>query len=98
MHIDDSKKLDKRNIQRNIKDKIVTQKEYDAYLSKLPDVADKVFVPESESKEPDITGDIELNRKRAPERRNPKGNRHAHLRVSMQPVQRRISAADSQHG
>jgi len=73
MHIDDSKKLDKRNIQRNIKDKIISQKDYDAYLSKLPDVADKVFVPESDSKEPDIKGDMETESQKGSGKKKPKG-------------------------
>jgi len=54
MHIDDSKKFDKRNVQRNMKDGILTQKEYDGYLSKLPDVGDKAWFPEAEPKEADL--------------------------------------------
>jgi len=46
MHIDENKKFDKRNIERNIKDGIITQKDYEIYLSKLPDVSDKLFDPE----------------------------------------------------
>ena len=46
MHIDESKKFDKRDIERNIKNGIMTQKEYDIYLSKLPDAIDKLFNPE----------------------------------------------------
>jgi len=46
MHIDESKKFDKRNIERNIKDGVITQKEYELYLSKLPDVSDKIYIPE----------------------------------------------------
>ena len=51
MHIDDSKKFDKRNIQRNVKDGIISQKDLDLYLNKLPDVSGKVFVPEADTKE-----------------------------------------------
>jgi hypothetical protein len=47
MHIDEGKKFDKRNIERNIKDGIVTQKDYEIYLSKLPDVSEKLFNPEA---------------------------------------------------
>lgn len=43
MHIDESKKFDKRNIERNIKNGIIIQKDYEIYLYKLPDVSDKVF-------------------------------------------------------
>jgi len=43
MHTDEQKKFDTRNIERNIKSGIVTQKDYETYLSKLPDVGDKVF-------------------------------------------------------
>jgi hypothetical protein len=73
MHIDDGKKLDKRNIQRNLKDRIITQKDYDAYLSKLPDVSDKVFVPESDSKELDIKGDTEAESQKGSGKKKPKG-------------------------
>jgi hypothetical protein len=43
MHIDDSKKFDKRNIEKNVKDGIITEKEYEMLLSRLPDVSDKLF-------------------------------------------------------
>jgi hypothetical protein len=46
MHTDESKKFDKRNIERNIKTGIITSKDYDIYLGKLPDVSDKLFNPE----------------------------------------------------
>jgi hypothetical protein len=46
MHTDENKKFDKRNIERNIKNGIITQKDYEIYLSKLPDVSDKLFNPE----------------------------------------------------
>jgi hypothetical protein len=46
MHIDENKKFDKRNIERNIKDGITTQKDYEILLSKLPDASDKLFNPE----------------------------------------------------
>jgi len=42
MHTDENKTFDKRNIERNIKDGIITQKDYEIYLSKLPDVSDKL--------------------------------------------------------
>jgi len=46
MHIDENKKFDKRNVERNIKNGIITQKDYEIYLSRLPDVSDEVFNPE----------------------------------------------------
>ncbi len=46
MHIDEGKKFDKRNITKNIKDGIITQKDYEIFLSKLPDVSDKLFNPD----------------------------------------------------
>ena len=46
MHIDENKRFDKRNIQKNVKDGIITEKEYEMFLSKLPDVSDKLFSPE----------------------------------------------------
>jgi len=57
MHIDENKKFDKRNIEKNLKDGIITQKDYEIYLSKLPDLSDKVFSPEdhaTEMKEPEL--------------------------------------------
>jgi hypothetical protein len=49
MHIDESKKFDKRNIERNIKNGVITKKDYEIYLSKLIDVSDKIFIPEEEA-------------------------------------------------
>ena len=46
MHIDENKKFDKRNIDKNIRDAIITEKDYEMFLSKLPDVSDKLFSPE----------------------------------------------------
>ncbi len=55
MHIDESKKYDRRNIERNIKDGIIAEKDYEIYLSKLPDISDKSF-----NLEEDITDDDEI--------------------------------------
>ena len=49
MHIDEDKKFDKRNIARNVKNGIITQKDYETLLSKLPDVSNKLFNPEETS-------------------------------------------------
>jgi len=46
MHIDENKKFDKRNVERNIKNGVITQKDYEIYLSRLSDVSDEVFNPE----------------------------------------------------
>jgi hypothetical protein len=56
MHIDEDKKFDRRNIIMNIKNGIITQKDYEILLSKLPDVSDKVFNPEETSAD---SGEIE---------------------------------------
>ena len=52
MHIDENKKFDKRNIEKNIKEGVISQKECEIYLSRLPDVGGKAFLgeePESDS-------------------------------------------------
>ncbi|RPJ11281.1 MAG: hypothetical protein EHM36_01745, partial [Deltaproteobacteria bacterium] len=49
MHTDEIKKFDKRSIQSNLRRGIVTQKEYEAYLARLPDVSGKVFHPDGEN-------------------------------------------------
>ncbi len=64
MHIDENKKFDKRNIEKNIKDAIITEKDYEMFLSKLPDVSDKLFSPETatDSEEPE-TREISTKKK-----------------------------------
>jgi hypothetical protein len=59
MHTDEQKKFDIRNIERNTKGGIITQKDYETYLSKLPDVSDKVFNPEQI---PEESGESESKR------------------------------------
>ena len=59
MHTDEQKKFDIRTIGRNTKAGIITQKDYENYLSKLPDVSDKVFNPEEASQD---AGEIESKR------------------------------------
>lgn len=46
MHIDEDKIFDKRNIVMNIKDGVITRKDYEIFLSKLADVSEKLFNPE----------------------------------------------------
>jgi len=59
MHTDEQKKFDIRTIGRNTKSGIITQKDYETYLSKLPDVSDKVFNPDEASHD---SGDVESKR------------------------------------
>jgi hypothetical protein len=49
MHIDEDKKFDKRNIVRNIKDGLITHKDYETFLSRLPDASNKLFNPDETS-------------------------------------------------
>jgi hypothetical protein len=49
MHIDEDKKFDKRNVARNIKSGVISQKDYETFVSKLPDVSNKLFNPEETS-------------------------------------------------
>jgi len=49
MHIDENKKFDKRNVTRNIKNGVISQKDYETFVSKLPDVGNKLFNPEETS-------------------------------------------------
>jgi len=44
MHIDESKRFDKRNVAQNIKNGIITQKDYEIFLSKLPDASEKLLI------------------------------------------------------
>jgi len=46
MHTDEQKKFDVRTIERKMKGGILTPKDYEAHLYKLPDVSEKVFNPE----------------------------------------------------
>ena len=46
MHTDENKIFDKRNTERNIKNGIITPEDYEIYLSKLPDLSDKLINPE----------------------------------------------------
>jgi len=53
MHTDENKIFDKRNMERNIKNGIITPEDYEIYLSKLPDVSDKLINPEEFSSDSD---------------------------------------------
>ncbi len=43
MHTDEEKKYDKRTIERNLRQGVISHREYEEYLRKIPDVSDKVF-------------------------------------------------------
>ena len=78
MHIDESKKFDKRDIKRNIKNGIISQKEYEIYLSKLPDASDKLFNPEESLTDSDALeskGDNEVQIKKRRPKKKTKGKR-----------------------
>ncbi len=42
MHIDEGKKFDKRTIEKNLKEGIVSAEEWEKFLRSLPDVSDNV--------------------------------------------------------
>jgi len=76
MHIDENKKFDKRNIEKNMKNGIITRKDYEIYLSRLPDVGEKVFNPEeydTEMKESESEREGELSPKKKSVRKKTKG-------------------------
>jgi hypothetical protein len=56
MHIDESKRFDKRNLAQNIRNGIITQKDYEIFLSKLQDASEKVFNPEESTEGSDEIG------------------------------------------
>jgi hypothetical protein len=53
MHTDENKKFDKRNVRKNIHEGIISQKDYEVYLTKLPDVSEKLFNPEELLEDPE---------------------------------------------
>jgi hypothetical protein len=76
MHIDENKKFDKRNITKNLKDGIIAQKDYETYLSKLPDTSDKLFTPaeyDTEVKASELQGEDELSLRRKAAKKKSKG-------------------------
>jgi hypothetical protein len=44
MHIDETKKFDKRTIEKNLKEGTVSDKEWRDFLKKLPDASDKADI------------------------------------------------------
>ena len=69
MHIDEEKKFDKRNVARNIKNGIVTQKDYETFVSRLPDASSKLFNPEETSTD---LAEIESREENEPKRKGTK--------------------------
>ncbi len=73
MHIDENKKFDKRNVERNLKNGVITKKDYEICLSRLPDASDKIFNPEEsfmESEDLESTlEDESLGKKRGEKKR-----------------------------
>jgi hypothetical protein len=58
MHIDENKKFDKRTIEKNLKEGIVSAKEWEQFIKRLPDVSDKVdFVMSEEAQEGETVED-----------------------------------------
>lgn len=53
MHINESKKFDRRTIERNLKEGIISAKEWEKYLKSLPDASDNVdlFMIEDEQRQ-----------------------------------------------
>jgi hypothetical protein len=76
MHIDENKKFDKRNIERNIKNGIIAQKDFEIYLSKLPDVGEKSLnpeIPSVDSAQFESKKETEVQPKRKVPKKKPKG-------------------------
>jgi len=76
MHIDEDKKFDKRNIMMNIRNGIISQKDYEILLSKLPDASDKLFNPEetaADSGEIESRKESEISSKRRGAKKKIKG-------------------------
>jgi len=76
MHIDENKRFDKRNIEKNVKDGIITEKDYEMFLSKLPDVSDKLFSPEevpADSEGPEVKKEGQISPKKKVIKKKVKG-------------------------
>lgn len=77
MHTDESKKYDKRIIEILLRRGLVLPKDYETYLSKLPDVSSKVYTPEEEGMEEgeksDSRGDSEEDARKKGMKKRGKG-------------------------
>jgi len=88
MHIDENKKFDKRNIGKNIKGGVITQKDYEIYLSKLPDVSNKLFDSEENLTNLDAStskreSEVYSKKKELKKKKKGKWNNYANLWVPM---------------
>jgi hypothetical protein len=76
MHIDEDKIFDKRNVVMNIKNGVITRKDYEILLSKLTDASDKIFNPEetsTDSEEIELRKESEISSKKRGTRKKVKG-------------------------
>jgi hypothetical protein len=77
MHTDEKKKYDTRIIEIHFRRGMVLPKDYETYLSKLPDVGNKVYNPEEEDLEEgeglDSRGDSEEDARRKGMKKRGKG-------------------------
>ena len=76
MHIDEDKIFDKRNIVMNIKNGVITRKDYEIFLSKLTDASEKLFNPEEisiDSGEIESRKESEISSKKRGARKKVKG-------------------------
>ena len=73
MHTDENKRFDRRNIRSRLRRGLMTQKDYESYLSKLPDVSNKIFQTNEEdsgdAKEHGSGGDHEMISKKKGKRK-----------------------------
>jgi len=76
MHIDEDKIFDKRNIAMNIKNGVISLKDYEIFLSKLSDASEKLFNPEEisiDSGETESRKESEISSKKRGPRKKVKG-------------------------
>lgn len=76
MHVDENKKFDKRNVEKNIKNGVITQKDYESYLTRLPDASDKIISSEedmSDSEEFESSLEPEISSQKKGLKRTAKG-------------------------
>ena len=76
MHIDEDKIFDKRNIAMNIRNGVITRKDYEIFLSKLTDSSEKLFNPEEisiDSGETESRKESEISSKKRGPRKKVKG-------------------------
>ena len=72
MHTDQGKRFDKRNIEANLRQGLITLKEYEGYLTKLPDMSQKIYDPEEERPENEPESAFRGEHDRSPKRKGKK--------------------------